>query len=59
MVSGVKNEPPLFRGAADGEYAPRFLSIFLALVFFSVSMANPPSHPPQLTQAVGLLENNI
>jgi hypothetical protein len=44
--------------AADGGYAPRFLSIFLALGF-SVSTVSPPSHPPQLTQAVGWLIPNI
>jgi hypothetical protein len=48
----AKNGPT--QRAADGGYAPRFLGIFLALSF-SVSTARPPSHPPQLTHAVGCL----
>jgi hypothetical protein len=37
--------------AADGGYAPRFQA-FSWLWAVPVSTARPPSHPPQLTQAV-------
>jgi hypothetical protein len=38
--------------AADGGYAARFLGICLALGFVRFEVS-PPSHPPQLTRAVG------
>ncbi len=40
--------------AADGGYAPRFLSFFEALSFIRFEGESTP-HPPQLTQTVGRL----